>query len=194
LKPNLNLEFKILDKRNRKGIRKFWEKGKANLAQTSPARPRARVPVRLPPLAGWSRLSATVCPALPSLPRARCPVGPTCRHQFLHPCASPLSLSRRPGAPVAEPLPRAPLSPLSVVDPPYQIRPPRARHGPASAHWHTSPDFSARTPAHTPSSLLRAPLVPRTRSLPHFAQLCPPTRSTLAARRHRRPAPAFPTI
>jgi hypothetical protein len=38
LKPNLNLELKILEKRNRKGIRKFRKKGKAFLAQTSPAR------------------------------------------------------------------------------------------------------------------------------------------------------------
>jgi hypothetical protein len=47
------------------------------------------------------------------------------------------------------------------VDLPCQFRLPRSRRGPASAHLRTSTDFSATTPAHAPSSLLRAPLVPR---------------------------------
>jgi hypothetical protein len=87
-------------------------------------------------------------------------------------------------------------SPLSLcaVDPPCQIRPPRACRGPTSAHSRTSPDFSATMPAHMPSSLFRAPPVPRTRPSPHFAQLCPLSRSALAARRRRRPAPASPSI
>ncbi|PWZ17301.1 hypothetical protein Zm00014a_018293 [Zea mays] len=55
-----------------------------------------------------------------------------------------------------------PLFSLCAVDPPCQFRPPRARRGPASAHSRTSPDFSATTPAHVTSSLLRAPPVPRT--------------------------------
>jgi hypothetical protein len=63
------------------------------------------------------------------------------------------------------------------VDLPCQFRPPRSRRGPASAHSHTSPDFSATTPTHAPSSLLRAPLVPRARLPPHFAQLRPLSRS-----------------
>jgi hypothetical protein len=124
-------------------------------------------------------------------------VGPTCRLRFLHPRASPLSLSRGPGSPVAELLPRAPPAPLLslyVVDPPCQIRPPHARRGPASAHSRTSPDFSATTPAHAPSSLLRAPPVPALAPPPHFAQHRPLSRSALAARRCWRPAPAFPTI
>jgi hypothetical protein len=77
---------------------------------------------------------------------------------------------------------------------PCQIRPPRARRGPASAHSRTSPDFSATTPAHAPNSLLRASPVPRACPPPHFAQHCPLSRSALAARRRRRSAPAFPTI
>jgi hypothetical protein len=41
-------------------------------------------------------------------------VGPACRRQFSSPRAPSLSLSRRPSPPVAEPLPRTPLSPLST--------------------------------------------------------------------------------
>jgi hypothetical protein len=105
-----------------------------------------------------------------------------------------LSLPRGSGSLVAEPLPRTPpfLS-LCAVDPPCQIRPPRARRGPARVHSRTSPDFSATTTAHAPTSLLRAPPVPRARPLPHFAQLHPLSRSAHAASRRRRPAPAFPT-
>jgi hypothetical protein len=44
---------------------------------------------------------------------ARCPVGPICRRKFPSPVHS-LSLSRGPGSPVAESLPRAPLSSLSA--------------------------------------------------------------------------------
>jgi hypothetical protein len=53
-----------------------------------------------PPISG-SPLSNAL-----SLSLAHCSVGPTCRRRFLHPCASPLSLPRGPGSPVAEPLPR----------------------------------------------------------------------------------------
>jgi hypothetical protein len=80
------------------------------------------------------------------------------------------------------------------VDPPSQICLPRARRGPARAHSRTSPGFSATTPAHAPSSLFRAPPVPRTRPSPHFTQLHPLSRSAHAASRRRRPAPAFPVI
>jgi hypothetical protein len=90
--------------------------------------------------------------------------------------------------------PHVPFSSLCVVGPTCQFRPLRARRGPARAHSHTSPDFSAMTPTHVPSSLLRAPLVPRAHSSPHFAQLRPLSRSAHAASRHRRPAPAFPAI
>ncbi|PWZ37120.1 hypothetical protein Zm00014a_022374 [Zea mays] len=57
-----------------------------------------------------------------------------------------------------------------------------------------SPDFSATTPAHMPSSLLRAPPVPRAHPSPHFTQLHPLSRSTHAASHRRRPTPAFPAI
>jgi hypothetical protein len=66
--------------------------------------------------------------------------------------------------PGAEPLPARPLFSLCAVDPPCQFRPPRARRGLARAHSRPSPDFLATTPAHVPSSLLRAPPVPH--SLP----------------------------
>jgi hypothetical protein len=89
---------------------------------------------------------------------------------------------------------RPPFLSLCAMDPPCQIRPPRARRGPASAHSRTLPDFSATSPAHTPSSLLRAPPVPALAPPPHFTQYRPLSRSALAARRRRRPAPAFPTI
>jgi hypothetical protein len=77
---------------------------------------------------------------------------------------------------------------------PCQIRLPRARRGPARAHLRTSPGFSATTPAHAPNSLFRAPPVPCTHPSPHFAHPRPLSRSALAARRRRRPEPAFPTI
>jgi hypothetical protein len=77
---------------------------------------------------------------------------------------------------------------------PCQICLPRARRGPARAHSRTSPDFSATTPAHAPNSLFRAPPVPRTCPSPHFSHPRPLSCSALAARRRRRPEPAFPTI
>jgi hypothetical protein len=73
--------------------------------------------------------------------------------------------------------------------PDLSVRPLRARHGPARAHSRTSPDFSATMPAHTPSSLLRALLVPRAHPSPHFTQLHPLSRSAHTASRHRRPRP-----
>jgi hypothetical protein len=121
-------------------------------------------------------------------------VGPTCRAPVALP-ARPSSLSAsRPDSLVVEPLPRAPLFFLCAVGLPYQLRPPRARRGPASAHLRMSPGFSATTPAHVPSSLLRAPPVPRAHPSPHFAKLHPLSRSAHAASRRQRPAPAFPTV
>jgi hypothetical protein len=122
-------------------------------------------------------------------------VGPICRRQFPSPTHSlSLSLSRGPRSPAAEPLPRAPLSSLCVVGLPCQFCPLRVRRGPARAHSRMSPDFSATKPAHAPSSLLRAPPVPRTHPSPHFAQLRPLSCSAHAASRRPRPAPAFPAI
>jgi hypothetical protein len=111
--------------------------------------------------------------------------------------ALPSSLSLSLAVPVRQFLnccPTRPLFSLCAVGLPCQIRPPCARHGPASAHSRTLPDFSATTPAHAPSSLLRAPPVPALAPPPHFTQLCPLSRSALTARRRRRPVPAFPTI
>jgi hypothetical protein len=108
--------------------------------------------------------------------------------------ALPLSLSRGPGLPIAESLPRAPFSSLCAMDPTCQFRPLYARRGPARAHSRTSPDFSGTTLAHAPSSLLRALPLPRAHPSPHFAQLRPLSRSAHTASRSRRPAPAFPAI
>jgi hypothetical protein len=90
--------------------------------------------------------------------------------------------------------PSVPLFSLYAVDPPCQIRLPRARRGPARAHSRTSPGFSATTPAHAPSSLYRVLPVPHAHPSPHFAHYHPLSRFALAASRRRRPAPASPAI
>jgi hypothetical protein len=126
----------------------------------------------------------------PSL--ALCPVGLICRRQFTSPALS-LCLAG-PVRQLSSRCPARPLFSLYAVSLPCQFRPLRARCGPARAHSCTSPDFSATTPAHAPSSLLRAPPVPCARPSPHFTHPHPLSRSTLVARRRRRPAPAFPTI
>jgi hypothetical protein len=121
-------------------------------------------------------------------------VGPTCRRQFPSPIRSlSLSLSLSiPRAWFASRCPARPVFSLFTVGLPCQFCLPRARRGPARAHSRTSPGFSATTPAHAPSSLLRAPPVPRTRASPHFAHPHPLSRSAFAFRRRRRPKPAFP--
>jgi hypothetical protein len=151
------------------------------------------VPARPRRLTGGPRLSATF-PLSPAhaLSLTLCPVGPTCQRQFPSPAGS-LSLylmgpdrqspSRCPERPF-------PLS-LCAVGLPCQFRLPRSRRGPASVHTRMSPDFSATSPAHAPSSLLRAPLVPRARPSPYFAHPRPLLRSILAARCRRRPVPMF---
>jgi hypothetical protein len=121
-------------------------------------------------------------------------VDPSCRHQLLHPLALPLSLSRGPSSPAPSRCPTRLLYSLCAVDPPCQIRLPRARRGPVRAHSLTSPGFSAMTPAHAPNSHFRAPPVPRTRPSPHFAHPHPLSRSVLTARRCRRLTLVFPTI
>jgi hypothetical protein len=122
-------------------------------------------------------------------------VDPACRRQLLHLLALPPSIclvgpvrQRRVVAPAC------PLYSLSVVDPPSQIRLPRARRGPTRAHSRTSPGFSATTPAHSPNSLFTAPPVPCTRPSLHFACPRPLSRSAHAAIRRQRSAPVFPTI
>jgi hypothetical protein len=51
-----------------------------------------------------------------------------------------------------------------------------------------------RRPPTCPAPLFRAPLVPRAHPSPHFAQLCPLSRSTHVASHRRRPSPVFPAI
>jgi hypothetical protein len=120
-------------------------------------------------------------------------VGPICHRQFSSPARS-LSLSRGPRSLVAEPLPRTPLSSLSapwacpVSSAPSTLAVDR-RVRTRARHRISRP----RRPP-TPSSLLRAPLVPRAHPSPQFAQLHPLSRSAHAANRRRRPAPMFPAI
>jgi hypothetical protein len=90
--------------------------------------------------------------------------------------------------------PARPLFSLCIVGLSCQFRLPRSRRGLAIAHSRTSPGISATTPAHAPNSLFRAPPVPRAHPSPHFSHPRPLSRSALAARRRRRPEPAFPTI
>jgi hypothetical protein len=155
--------------------------------------PRAHAPAppdrRTPPVSGSFPSRA------PSLSRSL-PSGPSLSAPVISSARSPsLSLSRGSGSPVVEPLPPSvPLFSLYTVGQPCQFRLPRARRGPARVHSRTSPGFSATTPAHAPSSLLRALPVPHTCPSPHFAHPCPLSRSALAARRHRRPAPVFLTV
>jgi hypothetical protein len=121
-------------------------------------------------------------------------MGLACRRQFSSPRAPSLSVSWARSASRRAVAPHAPFSSLCAVDPTCRFRPLRARRGPARAHSRTSPDFSSMTPAHAPSSLHRAPPVPRAHPSPHFAQLCPLSHSAHTASRHQRPAPAFPAI
>jgi hypothetical protein len=184
--------WKPYRKRNRKGIRKSREKEKGK----QPSRPKSAQPGHVPaPPTGGPHLSAAVLPRAcpPSL--ARCQVGPTCQRQFPSPVRSlSLSVSWAQIASRWAIAPRAPFFSLYAVGLPCQFRPLRARRGPARAHSRTSPDFSATTPAHTPSSLLRAPPVPYARPSPQFAQLHPLSRSTHAASHRRRPAHMFSAI
>jgi hypothetical protein len=131
---------------------------------------------------------------VPSLPRSL-PSGASLSTPVFFPTRSlSLFVSRARSASRRAVAPHAPFSSLCVVDPTCQFCPLHARHGPARAHSRTSPDFSATTPAHAPSSLLRAPPVPHTHPSPHFAQLRPLSRSAHTASRRRRPAPAFLAI
>jgi hypothetical protein len=93
-------------------------------------------------------------------------------------------MSRGPGSPVPSCCPpRVLLFSLCAVGLSCQFRLLHARHVPARAHSRTSPGFSATTPAHAPNSLFRAPPVPRTHPLPHFAHPRPLSRPALTTRR-----------
>jgi hypothetical protein len=186
--------WKPYRKRNRKWIRKSREKEKAISAQTSPPGPVPRAPVapdrRTPPV-GVSL--PRECSLYLSL--ALCPLGPICRRQLSF--ARALSFSLCLAGPDCQSSSHCPhalvLSPCAMGQP-CQFCLPHARRGPARAHSRTSPDFSAITPAHVPSSLYRALPVPRAHPSPHFAQLHPLSRSAHVVSRRRRPAPASPTI
>jgi hypothetical protein len=161
-------------------------------AQSATARTRASAPApsdrRTPPVSGSSpsRAPSLSC-SLPSEADLSVPV-------FFLARSLSLSVSRARIASRRAVAPHTPFSSLCAVDPTCQFRPLHARRGPARAHSRTSPDFSATTPAHAPSSHLRAPPVPRAHPSPHFAQLHPLSRSAHATSRRRRPTPAFPAI
>jgi hypothetical protein len=144
-------------------------------------------------LTGGPHLSAAVLPHARPPSLARCRVGPTYQRQFSSPVRS-LSLSRGPGSLVPSRCPRA--SPfLSLCRGPALSVPPSPRlPWTGACDSRTSPGFSATTPAHAPSSLFRAPPVPRAHPSPHFARLHPLSCFAHAASCRRRPEPAFPTI
>jgi hypothetical protein len=160
------------------------------LAQGSPlslARVRAPVPARPLCLTGGPRLSAQTRASLAA--QWDRSVGAVALARSLS-----LSILRARVASLRAVATRAPFFSLCTVGLPCQFRPFRAHRGPARAHSRTSPDFSATTPAHAPSSLFRAPPVPRAHPSPHFAQLRPVSRSAHAASHRRRLVPAFPAI
>jgi hypothetical protein len=117
--------------------------------------------MQTPPVSGSSPLPRALSLAL-------CAVGPTCWHQFPLPvCSLSVSWARFASAESLAPLVSFSLCAVGL---PCQFHLPRPRRGPARAHSHTWPDFLATTPAHVPSSLFRAPPMPRTHPSPHFAQ------------------------
>jgi hypothetical protein len=139
----------------------------------NPEKKRIKQPSRPSQAARPRARAAPACQPSPARAHslALCPLGPTCRRQLLRPLAP--SLSRAQIASRRAIAPRTPFFSLCAVDLPCQFRPLRARCGPASAHSRTSSDFLATMPAHAPSSLLRAPPVPRAHPSPCFAQLNP---------------------
>jgi hypothetical protein len=115
-------------------------------------------------------------------------VGPACRRQFSSPRAPSLPVSRAQITSRRAVAPRTPFLLSLCRGPALSVLPP------PRSPWTGAcvPDFSTTTPAHVPSSLLRALLAPRAHPSPHFAQLHPLSRSAHAARRRQRPTPAFP--
>jgi hypothetical protein len=181
-----------MEKRNLKIQRKKEKEKAAHPAQLSPARPRARTPappdMRTPPVSGGSPSCA------PFLSRSL-PSGAALSAPVTSPARSPsLSVSWAWFA-SAEPLLSCVPFSLSVSwASPVSSALSARRRGPAHAHSHMSPGFSATTPAHAPNPLLIAPSVPRTHPSPHFAHPHPLSRSALAASLRRRPAPTSPAI
>jgi hypothetical protein len=194
LKPNLNLELETLEKRIRKRIRKSREKEKEKAAHQPSSTQPGRAPACPRHLTGGIHLSAAAFSPAHSLSRSL-PAGADLSAPVFPLRTSLPSLPHWPVLPGAEPLhPCAPFLSLCAMDPPSQFRPPRTRRGPTRAHSRMTLEFSATTPTHAPQLPLRAPLAPALTSPPHFAQLRPLSCSSHAARRRRRPAPAFPTI
>jgi hypothetical protein len=170
LKPSLYLDLKTpIEKEMEKELENLEKKKRRK--QPKPAQ--SAQPGRAP---APSDRRTSLARALPPSLAAQWgqPVGAS----FL-PRTLPLSVSRVRSASRRAIAPHAPFSSLYTVDPTYQFRRLQARRGPARAHSRTSPDFSATTLAHAPSSLLRTPLVPRAHPSPHFAHLRPLSRSAL---------------
>jgi hypothetical protein len=139
-------------------------------------------------------LSAAVLPRARPPSLACCPVGPICWRQFSPLRTASLSVSRGPGPPVVEPLPRTPLSPLSApwtlpvssapsalaVDRRVCTRARRRISRPRRSPTRPAPFLEPRQwPAHTPHLISRS-----------FAL----SRSAYATSRRQRPVPAFLAI
>jgi hypothetical protein len=105
--------------------------------------------------------------------------------------ALPLSLSRGPGSPVAEPLPRAPLSSLSAswACPVSSIPSALAVDRRVRTRARRRISRPRRSPTR-PAPFLEPSQCPA----PHFAQLHSLSSSAHASSRRRRPTPMFPTI
>jgi hypothetical protein len=192
-KPSLNLDLKNpIEKEMEKELENSGKKKRRK--QPKPAQ--SAQPGRAPALSDRRTLpvSGNSPSRVLSLPRSL-PSGASLSVPVFFPTRSlSLSVSRARSASRRAVAPHAPFSSLCAVDPTCQFRPLHARRGPARAHSRTSLDFSATTPTHAPSSLLRASPVPHTHPSPHFSQLRPLSCSAHVASRRRRPTPAFSAI
>jgi hypothetical protein len=102
-----------MEKEMEKELENIEKKKKKRKQPSRPTKPSQAVRPRC--LTGGPRLSTAVLPrACPSPLSLAAQWGQPVDASFLHPHAPSLSLSRGPGSPVAEPLPRAPLSSLSA--------------------------------------------------------------------------------
>jgi hypothetical protein len=137
-------------------MEKQFENPEKKKKAKQPSRPSSAQPGRAPARPPSDRWEPTVsggfCPArFP--PPSLCLVRPTCWHQLLPPRALfPLRLA----GPFCQTPSRCPTRPFSLslcaVGLPCQLRPPRARRGPASAHSRTSLGSSATSLCPRPSS------------------------------------------
>jgi hypothetical protein len=158
LKPSLNLDLKNpIEKEIEKELENSGKKKRRKQPKPAQLAQPGHAPACSRRLTGGPRLSAAVLPRARPPSLARCLVGPACQRQFSSRCAPSLSVSRAWSASRRAVATHAPFSSLYAVDPTCQFRPLRARRGSTRAHSCTSLDFSTTTPAHKPSSLLRAP-------------------------------------